>query len=75
MATDTPSLVMESPYFPDHNLFPTIVIMKEVYEKALWLLLLMTFLLIISIVKEKMRHAIIWFPSHMMFSINTPKLV
>ena len=25
---------MKYPYFPDHNVFPTIVIMKEVYDKG-----------------------------------------
>ena len=34
LATDPPPLPMKSPYFPDHNVFPTIVIMKEVYDKG-----------------------------------------
>ena len=34
LATDTPPLPMEYPYFPDHNVSPTIVIMKENIEEG-----------------------------------------
>ena len=34
LATDTPPLPMEYSYFPDHNVSPTIVIMKENIEEG-----------------------------------------